>query len=49
MNYFIVARITSKSVSEITPKGITSEIQCFKIRNVLAIDVIPVLNLDVIP
>ena len=41
----------SKSVSGITSKGITSKIQRFKIGNEhdLALDVIPVLHLDVIP
>ena len=45
---FLVAiqfRITSKSVSGITSKGITSKIQCFKIGNEhdMALDVIPAL------
>ena len=42
----LVARITAKSVS-----GMTYKVQFFKIGNEhdLALDVIPVLHLDVIP
>ena len=41
----------SKSVSGITFEGITYKVKCFNLGNEhdLALDVIPVLHLDVIP
>ena len=47
----VVAGTTSKGVSGITPKVITSNCHCFNIANEhdVALDVIPVLHLDVIP